>query len=308
MNANVNRRVGFRFRVPERVRLFFVRAYRSPVTQNLRNTLFEFYSYILLKPYFQYRLRQRSQPLKYLFILSPMRSGSSLLVHLLNSHPEIEGFGESHCAYLHNNDLERLIYRTAVIQPTFDFQNANYVMDKIVTNHDLSPRLLKNQKIKFIFLLRDPAASFNSAAKLAQSCGGLSQYQSFSQWFEYYQERLDFLRHVARQINDKNRCLFIKYEDLLHNTTASLETFQSFLQTKSTFSEDYRVSKNTGVLKYGDPSSTLKSGKIARHQQTANTHVFNEQEHALAYRTYANCVQQLTQVAEVVTAHALVNA
>jgi hypothetical protein len=232
-----------------------------------------------------------------------MRSGSSLLVHLLNSNPEIEGFGESHCTYSNYQDLEKLIYRTAVIQSSFNFENSSYVMDKVVTNYDLSDAILANQQVKFIFLLRDPATSFKSAAKLGKACYGLSGYQSFDTWFQYYQERLDFLQNIAKQINNKERCLFVNYEDLLHKTQISLQAFQNFLHTQATFSEDYTVSKNTGILRYGDPSDVLKTGKISRQEKLTakQLSIFSEEEKVLAYRTYNNCINTFTQYAKTVT-------
>ncbi len=284
MSAKANSRFHIRIRIPERVRLFFVNSYRSVLAQQASKTLFELYAYKLLKPYFQYRLGKRNHQLRYLLVLSPMRSGSSLLVHLLNSNPEIEGFGESHCTYSSYQDLEKLIYRTAVIQNSFDFDNASYVMDKIVRNHDLSNTILTNKWVKFIFLLRDPAASFESAAKLGKNCYGLRQYQNFDTWFQYYQERLDFLQKRAQQIDDQERCLFVKYEDLLHQTDKSLNKFKSFLQTQATFSEEYTVSKTTGILRYGDDSVVLKSGKISRQKKLDKDQisVFNEEERNLA--------------------------
>lgn len=292
MSTQSTTRSYIELRIPERIRLFFNNCYHSTPATRVRNDLFELYSYKLLKPYFQYRLEQRSHPLKYLFVLSPMRSGSSLLVHLLNSNPEIEGFGESHCTYANYQDLEKLIYRTAVIQTSFNFENASYVMDKVVRNHELSNDILANQGTKFIFLLRDPTASFKSAANLGKACYGLSQYQHFDTWVQYYQERLDFLKTIAQQVNSKERCLFVNYEDLLHNTQASLKKFQDFLQTKATFSEDYTVSKNTGVLRYGDPSEILKLGKISRQEKSTEKQlsIFSQQERELAYRIYRNCI------------------
>ncbi len=300
MSTTRTRTSDIRIRMTERVHLFLANSPRSNFVKKTIKASFEFYSHKLLRPYFQYQLSKRSHPLKYLFVLSPMRSGSSLLVHLLNSNSEIEGFGESHCAYSNCQDLEHLIYRTAVIQNSFDFKNASYVMDKIVRNHDISEEILKDKNTKFIFLLRDPEASFKSVAQLGKNYPLLQEYNYFDHWFEYYQERLNFLQKTAQTIDDKHRCLFIQYEALLYQTEVSLQRFQSFLDTKTAFFEEYKVSKTTGSLRYGDPSNVLKSGKILRPQNThkEHTHIFNQEEKELVYRTYQNCIDHLIEVAE----------
>ncbi|MGV2388843.1 MAG UNVERIFIED_CONTAM: sulfotransferase [Microcystis novacekii LVE1205-3] len=40
-----------------------------------------------------------------------MRSGSSLLTHILNSNPEIIGFGETHLVYESEQDFKALMFQ-----------------------------------------------------------------------------------------------------------------------------------------------------------------------------------------------------
>ena len=303
MSTKSIRRSGVRIRVPERVRLFFVNCFRSAPCKKARKFLFELYMYSLLRPYFQYQLGHRTAPLQYLFVLSPMRSGSSLLVHLLNSNLEIEGYGESHCPYTTYRDLEKLIYRTAVIQGSLDFKNAVYVMDKLVRNHELSDAILGNKHAKFIFLLRDPAASFKSTTQLSKTCLGLRKYQDFNIWLDYYQARLDCMQNLAKRINDKDRCLFVQYEELLYQTDETLQKFQSFLETQTPFSENYKLSKHTGNLRYGDPSDVMKSGKISRQKENINESsiIGNQEVQELAYKAHRHCITALSQRAQTIS-------
>jgi len=55
-----------------------------------------------------YTIVGRGQPYRILLILSHMRSGSSLLTHLLNSNPEIIGYGETHIQYASEQDFKKL--------------------------------------------------------------------------------------------------------------------------------------------------------------------------------------------------------
>jgi hypothetical protein len=72
---------------------------------------------------------------EWLFVLGHMRSGSSLLVHLLNSSPEILGYGETHREYtgrrslfcLHDDVCREFEKHGEITDPFY-----RYVMDKIV--------------------------------------------------------------------------------------------------------------------------------------------------------------------------------
>ena len=49
---------------------------------------------------------------RYVFILAHMRSGSTLLAHLLASHPDFVGAGETKVCYRTPADLPQLILKT----------------------------------------------------------------------------------------------------------------------------------------------------------------------------------------------------
>lgn len=239
--------------LPTKVKIFL---------SNLENFLrFDLYAYHIAGSRVRRLLKQRKQPSQYLFILGPARSGSSLLVKVLNSHPQISGYGESHECYDSAFDLEKLIYRTSVILDDFDPIGHTYVMDKIVWNYRLSDEILNNKQIKFVFLLRDPIATCMSALK----CSSVPEFKNVNSWMHYYQKRLTFLANVATKINDPSRCLTLQYEDLLGNTDQVLASFQKFLGTALPLSDHYTVSQG-GRFKYGDNSSSITSGKILRKQ------------------------------------------
>ena len=52
---------------------------------------------------------------RYIFILGHMRSGSSLLAHILADNAEVAGAGESHITYQTPRDLPKLILRTCEV-------------------------------------------------------------------------------------------------------------------------------------------------------------------------------------------------
>ncbi|MDY7013544.1 MAG: sulfotransferase family protein, partial [Cyanobacteriota bacterium] len=71
----------------------------------------KYFEYRIQTPHDPYRILFRLQPYRVLFILSHMRSGSSLLTHILNSNPEIIGYGETHLQYSSEADFKRLMLK-----------------------------------------------------------------------------------------------------------------------------------------------------------------------------------------------------
>lgn len=246
---------------------------------------------------FRTQLLCRKMPVQYLFVLSTMRSGSTLLAHLLNSHPDIGGYGESHTGYKNRRDLTDLLYRTTVKKHCFDVTRQRYVMDKLVLNYPISDRLLKRKELKFIFLLRDPARSFNSAAKLGEVSDGHKRWQDPSVWLAYYRERMESLGNTAKRIQDSQRCLIIRHKDLLGNTEAVLNSMQHFLDVDAPFSEKYNLTSQTGSLFYGDSSDNIKAGKILRDGMTAAPEfVLPPDISQEAYRIEDDCLRTLNQL------------
>ena len=56
-----------------------------------------------------YKILGRSKLDRILFVLSHMRSGSSLLTHILNTNNEIIGYGETHIKYSSELDFKALL-------------------------------------------------------------------------------------------------------------------------------------------------------------------------------------------------------
>ena len=67
------------------------------------------------------------------FILSHMRSGSSLLEHILSSNDEIMGFGEQNRIYKNFFDLKKMEFYIRKKQRLF-FNNVKYSVDQILHN------------------------------------------------------------------------------------------------------------------------------------------------------------------------------
>ncbi|NEZ61816.1 sulfotransferase family protein [Leptolyngbyaceae cyanobacterium CCMR0082] len=232
----------------------------------------------LVQNYFNYRIESanqpygvafRAKPYRFLLLLSHMRSGSSLLTHLLTTNPEVIGYGETHTNYADADDfkglLKKVYWQAQDFRKLGDVQNLRmnhqYVMDKVLHNKKfLNHDWLQSEQVYAIFLLREPERSLASIADL-------KPHWNQQDTIEYYAERMAVLVDYARLINNPERMLVVTYEQLLDNTSKVLTTLQQFLHTQAPFTEEYKVLKTTGMKGVGDPKGKIKAGKIVRSQR-----------------------------------------
>ena len=215
----------------------------------------------LMYRYYLWHFKFNRPPLK-LFVLSHMRSGSSLLTHILNTNPEILGFGETFTKYSSADDSLKLMAQIHfnLRQPLV---SEKYLLDKLLHNHlllDLD--LLNSENFYYIFLIREPKSTLASILKM------------FADWDEqralnYYIERLNVLEKYAKYTRDRQRHLFLTYQQICQQSELVLPRLQDFLEVRHPFSEQYEVLRTTGRKFVGDTSSNIKAGKILKDKPTA---------------------------------------
>ena len=239
-----------------------IREYKNDLVQN-------YFNYRIESANQPYRVAFRAKPYRFLLLLSHMRSGSSLLTHLLTTNPEVIGYGETHTNYADADDFKGLLKK--VYWQAQDFRtlgelrnlrmNHQYVMDKVLHNKKfLNHDWLQSEQVYALFLLREPERSLASIADL-------KPHWNQQDTIEYYAERMAMLVDYARLINNPERMLVVTYEQLLDNTPNVLTILQQFLHTKAPFTEEYKVLKTTGMKGVGDPKGKIKAGKIVRSQR-----------------------------------------
>lgn len=265
----------------------------------------------LVQTYFNYRIEAanrpysaafRSQPYRFLLLLSHMRSGSSLLTHLLTTNPEIIGYGETHTNYADADDfkalLKKVYWQAQEFRTLGDVQNLRmnhrYVMDKVLHNKKfLDHEFLTSEQIYAIFLLREPERSLASIADL-------KPHWSQQKTIEYYTGRMATLVDYAHLINDPKRMLVVTYEQILDDTPKVLTTLQQFLHTQAPFTEQYRVLKTTGMKGVGDSKGNIKAGKIVRSQRQLSQS-FPPDLLDQAQQVHRHCQSELTQLCQSVS-------
>jgi len=197
----------------------------------------------------------------FILIVAPMRSGSTLLQHLL---AQVDGYlmaGETHVTYRSPADLERLMRRVYRFHGTLG-AGATCVVDKCVTD-ELVPDVTLGgyPRTRLIFLLRDPAATVASLAALTKWRHGGSAASAAAYYVQHLARMVDLAAHVP----DPSRAFFVTYEDLVDRTPAALAALTAFLALRAPLRERYETQEWTGVLARGDLSENIKRGEIVRH-------------------------------------------
>lgn len=197
------------------------------------------------------------RPQRYVFILGHMRSGSTLLSHLLLSHPEITGFGESNLVYQTPRDIAQLVWTTHRLRR--QLRTRRYVSDQINHNYMLAPALLDYSPLRFIFLVREPEATITSLVhSLALT---MSNPEDAAR---YYVDRLACLGAHARQV-DAARAIAVRYEDLIDAPASTLGKLTRFLELGSPLQEQYSTFDFTG--RRGDRSPNIGTGEVVRTER-----------------------------------------
>lgn len=246
--------------------------------------------------------RLRAEPLRYLLIVCPMRSGSSLLLHLLLTSPEIAGYAETFTTYSGKRDLDVLGLKVMYHRRSA-LRRERFAMDKLVHNELLpDPSVLADERVHTLFLMREPEANLRSMIRAPQIPG----WNQLPGWnaseidadflMRYYTERMAALADYAR-IAGGERASVISYERLLADTGAVFEGVESRLGLEHGLSESYELLPETGS-RGGDPSEHLKKGFIDRKISRADVEVdplMIEQ----ASEAYRACWDELSRRCEV---------
>lgn len=233
-----------------------------------KNSYLKYHAKLAIKKYYSFLLKNRN-PYNFIFILSHMRSGSTLLSHLLISHKDICGFGESHMDYKSPDDLEKITHRVLFERRRFiKVGNERYILDKILHNHLLQAQDIKNiinENLYIIFLARNPINSIQSIIK--------SLDYTETEAKNYYISRLDKLIELASELKKFNKYLMINYEDLIDAPDVILEKIQMFLNLDLPLSKRYKLINTTGKKGYGDSSDKIKLGEINSTMKNDNKRI-----------------------------------
>lgn len=219
-----------------------------------------------------------------LLLLGHMRSGSTLLLHLLLTNSALAAAGERGVVYASRADLARLALATRMARHA-PLRRLRYVADQV--NHSyLTPdrRLLQDPRVRVLFVLRRPEPSIASILELYRV--HYAQPWSIARAVEYYVERLEFLKMLGEGLPSERCAALVTYETLTQSPPETLQALRRFLKLRQGFSPTYRTYPFTGT--HGDPGPKIRSGRIMRPQPQAQVHL-NGSEFERATEAYKRC-------------------
>jgi hypothetical protein len=229
----------------------------------------------------QFNVAVQNLNYRYVFILAHFRSGSTLLSHILTSHPDFVGAGETHTTYRTAADLPKLIPRTCELLRSLQLRSP-YILDKITMDQYLIDKqiLLSPLIYRCVILVRAPQPSLKSIIDLFNWEERMA--------LDHYVTRLETLAQYGELLRE--RAFFLEYDQLVERSAETLAALTRFFGVSPPFNDRYAKHKATG--KMGDPSRNILRGHIFRttsHERIQiSTEVMNEA--SLAFR---GCQQRL---------------
>lgn len=226
----------------------------------------------------------------YVLILSHMRSYSTLLAHLLGSHPEISGYAEAHVSLTRPRDLLRL--RGEVASTLDGHLRGRLVLDKLLHNHlAVGPEILNSSAVYPVFLVRRPAETLRSILRMNERLPDKTPYRSMEDVTAYYVSRLAALERIGRAREEA--AFVVRGEQLVNEPEPTLAALTRFLDLETPIATTYSTFPLTGVAGKGDYSDTIRLGRIvARSGETAAPDL-DPKLLALAEDAYASCLESL---------------
>lgn len=193
-----------------------------------------------------------------IFLLGHMRSGSSLLAHVLASHSSIVGVGETHTRYDGPESFADLWFEVARLSRRYP-HNVRFVLDKILHNeHIRRPGLLSNPRVHCVFILREPMGTIASLIARLDFCSASNPEPAV----RYYIERLAELSRWAQQASRSRPPCLILYDELLAEPEGVLQSLSRGLGLSPPLSPEYRTIPATGHWGIGDGSENISAGRI----------------------------------------------
>ncbi len=219
-----------------------------------------------------------------------MRAYTSLLGHILGSHPEIDGYYEMHRPYASGADLERQLQEYA--QRERPKPGSRYLFDKLLHNdYTLDLALPGLGDAVTLIALRQPQPTLKSIISLFTKKDVDDLYADPAGATTYYVERLLALAALGRQ--QPGRYYYFDAERIHADTRRLLDDLGRWLQLASPLTEHYQLFSQTGRAGKGDSSPAIASGYIIRQQNRYPDITLDPALLQQATQAYRHCRQQL---------------
>lgn len=237
---------------------------------------------------------------RYVFLLSHMRGYTSLLSHILGSHPEISGYAEASNAYRTALDLLKLrcmAYYHGNYKP-----NCRYFLDKLLHNRfEISDAMLARDDIRYLFMVREPGPTVKSTVALRlkkKTKKTINRHHmppaSVEKVMSDYLARIRMLVTIGERLHRLGKqALVIQAENLIQDASPLLVALEDFLGLRTALDQHYSVFDRTGASGFGDTSDFIRKGKIERRRHNYDDVVISDDLAAEGDHVYAECLSTL---------------
>ena len=245
---------------------------------------------------------------RYVFVLAHMRSGSTLLTHLLANNPNFVQAGESFLTYNTPGDLQKLVIEVCRRLRKLHL-SASYVIDQV--NHPFVADEVLNSTLiyKCFILVRSPESAIKSLIAHQAILANLpiktpafllrasAKTDSTAEWdmstikkaaIDYYVNRLGELAKCGALLGP--RAMLVEYNNLVDFPERTLAAISEFLGATQHFDVNYTPTRITGKG-FGDASRNIFVGRIIR-TEPHNVEISAE-DLAHVSAAYQDCLQRL---------------
>lgn len=223
-----------------------------------------------------------------------MRAYTSLVGHLLGSHPEIDGYYEMHQRYASPEDLETQVQRYIEHEPLKP--GSRFLFDKLLHNdYALALECLDPAQTFVLMTLRSPGPTLKSIVSLFARKPGDDPHADPVGAAAYYVERLRALAAFAHRY--PGRFHYFDAELVRTDSTRALAALAQWLQLGSPLAEQYQAFARTGVAGAGDSSPAIASGRILREETRYPEITLDAASFERAHDAYVDCRRQLAALA-----------
>jgi hypothetical protein len=196
-----------------------------------------------------------------------MRAYTSLLGHILGSHPSICGYYEMHIGYYSWRSLARqkLIYfKDEAYKPGFEA-----MFDKVLHNdHEVLTDVLDMPRVSTIFALRHPGKVIPSILRLYSKVDPRHEFNSEEFSTNYYIERLLELKRLALAMQADY--FYLDAEAVQKTPRETLDILGNWLALSTPLSERYEIQNKTAKDQAGDNSERMTQGQIIPESNNTN--------------------------------------
>ncbi len=215
----------------------------------------------------------------FLFLFSHMRGYTSLMSHIIGSHPDVSGYAEMNKKIINSLDLLDLSVK---VEDSGGGECYNkYVFDKVLHNNFImSNRVINRSDVKIMFMIREPRKTIESIIRMK-----IKGYLDIDSAIHYYINRLRYLRDLSSKARGK--CILIHAESIINCTDKALLELTSLLDLPLPLTSSFDLFKHSGKRGFGDSSNNILSQRVLKPQERDNDPIHVPDEKLInAYSEY----------------------